>query len=416
MAKFSRSIPLAAGLAVATAVGVAAQEPASGPGGSLDPLDLDLTYIVDLAANVSGGVDRGVVGMGNLDAIARIDGDALLGWEGSTVYLYGLGNHGGEVTGLTGDAQVASNIQAPTSIRLYEAWIQQNLSRANLSVLAGLYDVNSEFDVLREAAVFLNSSFGIGAEFAASGRNGPSIFPVTSLGARVQWHPTHRWYLQGAVLDGVPGDPVDPGATAVHLSSEEGILWVTEVGYLHHSRSRSETGEPELGRGHVHDGIDWRVSVGAWGYSRAGRIIGAPGRVSSHPGVYALAELYPYREEEGTRSLGIFARAGIADDRTTRFGAYTGFGFSYQGLVPGRGADVAGLGVATAYNGAAYESSLREAGIPVSEAETTVELTYRAHLAPQLFVQPDLQLILEPNADPRIPDAWLFTLRLGLQW
>jgi len=386
------------------------------PGREPEPVELELTYLVDLAANVTGGLQPGVVGLGNLDALALVDGDALLGWDGATLLLYGLGNHGGKVSGLIGDAQAANNIEAPAGVRLYEAWVQQNLPRVNLSVLAGLYDVNSEFDVLREAGVFLNSSFGIGAEFAASGRNGPSIFPVTSLGTRVQWHPGHRWYLQGAVLDGVPGDVGDPGATAIRLSAEEGVLWVAEVGYLGHSRPEDEIGEPELGRDHVHPHLSWRVSLGAWGYSTESEAIGGEGRVSSNPGVYAMAELYPYREGEGEQGLGIFGRVGLADDRTNRFGAYTGFGLSYRGLLPGRDEDVAGLGVATAYNGAAYEASRKEGGVPVTAAETTLELTYRARASSWLFFQPNVQLVIDPDTDPRIPDSFLLTTRVGIQW
>lgn len=382
--------------------------------GTGNPADVTVSYVADLAANVSGGVERGAVALGNLDVTLRLDGDPLLGWEGASLFLYGLGSHGGKVTALTGDAQVASNIEAPASLRLYEAWVQQNLSGPDLSFLVGLYDVNSEFDVLREAAVFLNSSFGIGAEFAASGPNGPSIFPVTSLGARAQWHPDHRWYVQGAVLDGVPGDPTDPGATAIQLSPDDGILWVAEWGYLHHSDRADVTGDPELGRDHIHPDLSWRVAVGAWGYSRAGEEIGTGRPVESHPGVYLLTEIYPYREGSGGQGLSAFARVGAADDRTNRFGTYTGFGLTYTGLLPGRDGDVTGLGVAAAWNGAAWKESLRARGTPVTSAETTVELTYRAGLTPWLAVQPNLQWVVNPNTDPRIPNALLLTTRVEM--
>lgn len=375
-------------------------------------MDVDVSYVADLSANVAGGLQRGAVGLGNLDARLGIDGERLLGWDGTTLFLYGLANHGGKVTNLTGDAQVASNIEAPASVRLYEAWIQQNLQGPNLSLLFGLYDVNSEFDVLRDAGVFLNSSFGIGAEFANSGRNGPSIFPVTSLGARIQWHPTHWWYVQAAVLDGVPGDPRDPGATAIRVSPEDGVLWVTEWGYLHHSSRADVTGEPEVGRDHIHPFLSWRVAMGAWGYSRPGQAIASQGTVESAPGIYVMGEVYPYREADGVQGLSAFARAGTADDRTDRFGAYTGAGLSYTGLIPGRDGDVAGIGVATAWNGSTWKESRRERGIPVTDAETTLEVTYRASVTPWLAIQPDLQWVVNPNADPRIPNSLLLTTRV----
>lgn len=37
-----------------------------------------------------------------------------------------------------GDAQGVSNISAPNSVKIYEAWLQKNFSRNQVSVLAGL--------------------------------------------------------------------------------------------------------------------------------------------------------------------------------------------------------------------------------------------------------------------------------------
>ena len=47
---------------------------------------------------------------------------------------------------------------APPASRIHEAWLQYNLLDNRLSVLAGRYDLNTEFYQLRSAALFLNSS------------------------------------------------------------------------------------------------------------------------------------------------------------------------------------------------------------------------------------------------------------------
>ena len=65
-----------------------------------------------------------------------------------------------------GRHQGVSNLQAPAKLRLEEAWLQQNLFGDRLSWLVGRYDLNTEFYRLQSAALFLNSSFGIGPEFA----------------------------------------------------------------------------------------------------------------------------------------------------------------------------------------------------------------------------------------------------------
>jgi porin len=67
-------------------------------------------------------------------------------------------------------------------------------------VKIGLYDLNSEFDVIEAAALFLNPSHGIGPDFAQSGRNGPSIFPVTSLAIRGEYRLATRGWCARSCL------------------------------------------------------------------------------------------------------------------------------------------------------------------------------------------------------------------------
>ena len=101
-----------------------------------------------------------------------------------------------------------------------------------LSILAGLYDLNSEFDVIENAGLFLNSSHGIGADFAQSGENGPSIFPSTSLTARLKIQPFKHFYIQAAALDGIPGNPDVDHGTHVHLGDGDGTLLTLETAWF----------------------------------------------------------------------------------------------------------------------------------------------------------------------------------------
>jgi hypothetical protein len=91
----------------------------------------------------------------------------------------------------TGDVQGVSNIATFNTWQLYEAWIKQNLFDNRLSVLFGLYDLNSEFAVIQSEQVFINSSHGIDLTLAASGRNGPSSFPTTSVLYESSLNPSH---------------------------------------------------------------------------------------------------------------------------------------------------------------------------------------------------------------------------------
>jgi len=65
-----------------------------------------------------------------------------------TFFLYGLANHGHDASDDAGDAQGVDNIAAPQTIKLYEAWWQRAFLSDHISLLLGIYDLNSEFDAI----------------------------------------------------------------------------------------------------------------------------------------------------------------------------------------------------------------------------------------------------------------------------
>ena len=155
----------------------------------------------------------------NLDITIDADGEQIAGLEGLQLFAYLLYNNGHSLNVLTGAAQGVTNIEATEALRLYELWTQWNLGSGEQSLRVGLYDLNSEFDSIETAALFVNPSHGIGPDVSQTGHNGPSIFPVTSLGVRLMksWGP---WSAQMAVLDAVPGDLDHPERTTIRLSED----------------------------------------------------------------------------------------------------------------------------------------------------------------------------------------------------
>ena len=77
-----------------------------------------------------------------------------------------------------------------------------------------------------------------------------------------------------------------------------------------------------------------------------------------------------------------------------------------------RGEDQLALGVAAAHNGNQYRQAQRREGLRTERSEITVELTYRFQVAPWLFVQPDVQYVINPNTDPARTNALVGAVRL----
>ena len=256
---------------------------------------------------------------------------------------------------------MVSNIDAGTrAARLYEAWIEQRLAGDRLSLKAGLYDLNSEFDTTESGGLFLNSSHGIGPDFSQTGENGPSIFPVTSLAFRAEYSLSENLLLRTAVLDGVPGDPDRPRRTAVKLSSDDGALLVAELNYLDERA---------------------KVAVGSWRYTArfedtlATAQAGEPVERKGNQGFYMLAERKLTREHlDGTQ----------------------------------------GLALSRIRLGSRYRRAAALAGEALGKGETNIELTYRTSLRPWLTLQPNLQYVISPGAVPGRRDALVLGIRTEL--
>ena len=174
------------------------------PPGGAQPVVITFSYTGELAENVAGGVRRGAMLPGVAGAQVSLSLGKLVGWPGARIFVFALGTHGGAPSDFVGDVQGVSNLEAPATVRLEEAWLQQNLFANRLSWLAGRYDLNAEFYRLQSGALFINSSFGIGPEFSHSGvgGGGPSIFPNTSLGTRLEYKPSANVVWRAAALDG----------------------------------------------------------------------------------------------------------------------------------------------------------------------------------------------------------------------
>jgi porin len=334
----------------------------------------------------------------NLDVTATLDGEALFGIGGLQLFAYALYDNGHAVNeGIVDTVQGISNIEAPRALRMYEAWAQWQLGLVSLR--AGLYDLNSEFDAIENAGLFINPSHGIGPDFSQSGLNGPSIFPVTSLGVRMQIE-VGQWQARFAVLDAVPGDPEHSTRTSVQWNSDEGALYVVEVNHRLAS--------------------DVRTGVGYWQYSEAFEHLaqtdaeGAAITQANNRGAYVFVESAAIPLASVGGSLHAFTRAGWANEDLNPIARYAGAGVTWTGFVSGRADDQIGIAFGHAVMSDAWRTAQSASSLATRASESILELTARLPIGERFVVQPDVQYIHHPGADASKSTAWAFGLRCEL--
>jgi len=353
------------------------------------PFSIEGSYVADVDGVVDGP-QRGARYVDLLRIDATADLERIAGWHGArAVFTFEAGT-GAQPNALAGTVEGFDN--AETSLdrpRLFQAYIQQDFGSA-AQVKAGFVDLNADFYSTQSSGLLIAPPFGIGSELAASGPNGPSIFPSTAPTLALRLKPAADFYLGLAAISAEARVLGDPGGPAPLL--RQGALLIGEAGWTGGGR---------------------RIALGAWRYTRRQDDLhdtdpaGTP-LARRAWGVYGLVE----QPLGGTATA--FLRGGVSDGRTTTFGGSVQTGVLVGPVFAGRPSSRFSAGFHAGFLGGAYRASMADAQVPQRHAEYGWELTYEDQLSSWLTVQPDMQVVRDPAMVPGSRDAVIFALRLTL--
>ncbi len=359
--------------------------------------DLKIIYTGEISSVRRGGLQKKTIFLDNKGIVLSLDANKLFNWQNAEFYLYFLGNNGDSPTKYIGDIQAVSSIDAFPTWKLYEAWYQQYFFDNKLSLKFGLYDLNSEFDVMDSCSIFHNGAFGMGVDISQSGLNGPSIFPVTSLGLRIKYisqcNDSKSYYSQLAILDGVSGNPDNPAGTHIMLKSSDGLLLVNETGYISTKKYYK------------------KFAIGIWYYTaNTSEILITTNTIyRKNKGFYLLAEHQIFKGKN-TKNQGLtaFLRIGTADKYVNQLDFYMRFGLNYTGLIQGRDNDQLAIGFTYAHNSKQY---MKANEYNLAYAETVIEIVYRFQITPWFAIKPDFQYVINPGTSKQIKNALVLGFR-----
>jgi porin len=364
-------------------------------------LALDLAYKWDMLRVASGGLQQGGRPIGHFDLRTRGDLEKLFGWKGATAFVNFIYDGGGKTNrDHLGSLLGISNVEVPVSTtRFYQAWVEQSFAEGELTVLAGLYPIDTEFQAVESAGLFVQPPYGAAPDLALT--RGPSIFNNPAFGVRAKWLLNDRGlYAMGAVLDGIPGDPDRPKGTHIRFQRGDGSMQIAEIGYRPPEKESFE-----------------KYAAGFWRYSAKANDLadldanGNP-ELRRSSGWYALAERTLWRWSTG--DLTGFVRFGATDGDSTAIEEFYNVGAHVRGLLPGREDDVFGLAYTRAGTGEKFRASQAAAGIPATAAESATEITYRVQISKWLAVQPLIQRFRHPGATRAVPNATVVGARMEL--
>lgn len=250
--------------------------------------------------------------------------------------------------------------------QISEYWYEQTLFDGKLRMKFGKQDSNTDFGYLNSGWDFMNSGF--------------SVNPTTPL-------PTYPDSQFGFMAEINPKE---------WLSIRNGI----------YSRYNVPFNITEVEVKPMIKHLPGRYMVGAWEMSDSTGMgvatgVDADGEVlynefNRNFGCYCGFEQMVYKEnkkdENDMQGLVVFGQFGMSPSNKNDVNRYCGAGLHYQGPIPKRDKDIAGIAVGSGNFAPRLGDITSQVG-----SETVVEAFYRVHVNKWFYLQPDVQFIMNPS-------------------
>lgn len=373
-----------------------------------------LEYTNDVLSNVHGGTKTGTIDQGKLQGILTIDLGKLAGWEGLRFFAnaFQIHNTGRFRRDYVGGLNTIAAIEALSTTRLSEVWLEQTFAGGMASLKVGQITADSEFFFSNNSQIFLQSDWPTIA--AVNLPSGGAAYPLSTPGVRLQVEPVKNVWVRVAMLN---GDPAGPGLGDEQVRNRFGTNFrVNDPPFF--------IGEAEFQHnyGKEDKGLATRVVVGAWGhtgqfndqrFANDGTLLanplgsGVPLKHRGNDGIYAVIDQQLYRPKDGDELSGIsvYTRMSISPSDRNLIDRYIDGGLIFTGLIPSRKDDRIGAGfIYSKFSNSVSafdQDKVLFTGVagPIQDYEANLELTYNAEIKPGWWVQPNFQYVWHPNGD-----------------
>lgn len=361
------------------------------------------TYIGEGLGNPTGGVGRGAIYQGRLDAQLDVDADKLVGVKDFAVHAQLYQIHGRSLTAsYLQDLFTVSNVGAFPATELYELWGERKFADGKVFVRVGQLAADTEFFISQTATLFVSATYGWPAIYANDLPSGGPAYPLATPGVRVKVQPNDDLTLLLAVFDGDPAGAYRPGINNLipqlrdvggsDFRVQDPPLVIGEAQYAY-NQSKASKGLPGV------------VKVGYLHHFEAFpdfyRPFDAGATVRGNDSVYGIVDQTVYRRP-GTEDQGaaVFLRVAAAPADRNLIDVYVDGGVALKGILNGRPDDT--IGFAAAYgkisNAVSTGDVVTGAAPLVRDYQALLELTYQYAVVPGVTLQPDFQYVFHPGA------------------
>ena len=358
-------------------------------------------YITQIAGNPVGGRYGKVTYTHNFGIWLNFDLEKVVGWTGGSLHLSGNDRAGTSLSGRAIENLFAvQQIFGSETVHLTTLFFEQSLFKRNWNIVIGRINWGDDFAQSPLYCKFQNLGF-CGNPVAIPMNVNLSSYPSSAWGVRSRLD----LYNQFEILLGLYNTQAGFRAAKYHgvnfnIPSDSGVGFAWELQY-DPNRMGGYPGHYKVG-GYVDtEPLPEFVS-------------GKTGQAAT--GVYLAfdQELYRPGPPGSSPNLKAFWTFTWATPETQKLQFFSSAALLYQGLIPGRSEDTAGLGVVWGGFSEDLREQQRQAADEVQTYEMIAEANYEVAPYPWLQIQPSLQYVLRPQGYGSRSNALVVALQMNV--
>jgi len=377
-----------------------------------------ITFVTDIAGNVTGGKSQGVTHADNLGLDLLFDLDKLVGLEGGS-FLASVSQRSGSSLSKehVGNVFTIQQDYGGQTFHLIDLAYQQKLLDDRVEIRLGRLATGDDFLVSPYNWLFMQNGFDgnpVGIFFNSPGM---TAYPNATWGALIKVRPTPRTYIMGGVYNGDPSIR-DIDHNGADMSMHGPLFVIGEAGFQRNGLPGDK-------------GLIGNYKMGGWydnavftDYKTAGYGT-QPSTKRGNWGLYTMADqvLVSFGDRSRNSGLGICGSfLASPDESVSQMPYFFTAGIVARGFLPSRPTDTAGFGVVYGH----FSNDLRHAQereqmfnptVGVQDYETVLEWTYRFYFRKgAIFFQPDIQHVIRPGGTGKLDNALVLGCQIGMNF
>ena len=377
-----------------------------------------LTFVTDIAGNVTGGKNQGVTHADNLGLDLLLDLNKLAGLQGGS-FLASISQRSG--TSLSKEhvenAFTIQQVYGGQTFHLIDLAYQQKLFDDRVEVRLGRLAAGDDFLVSPYDWLYMQNGFDGNPVGIFFNSRGMTAYPNATWGALVKFRPTERTYIMGGVYN---GDPSIRGIehNGADMSMNGPVFVMGEAGY----QRNGLPGDP---------GLIGNYRIGGWYDDAAYTDFESVGHGTpttskrGNWGLYTLDDqvLVAFGDRPNNSGLGLVASLLISPDESiSQMPYFCTAGVVARGFLRSRPRDVAGFGAvfgrfSSDLRKAQHREQLFDSTVGAQDYESVLEGTYKFYFREgAVFFQPDIQYVMNPGGTHKLDDALVLGCQIGFNF